>query len=102
MVISIAAGNQASQLSLLRQTNKFFSNNKILYKKFFTSNNFTFRIRYKYIIITLAEKSTYDDYLLVKKYIEKLFFNKSIGIFLHKDISWLDDINNVTIYKYIV
>lgn len=103
MMITISAGNQISQLSLIRQTNKFFGiNSYFLSKKIITSKNenYTFEIKHKSIIITLSNKSNNKDYNLIKRYIEILFKNKTIGIFSKKDVLWLNDIKNVKIYKY--
>lgn len=90
MEINIAPGNHFSQLSLVWQTNKFFSKNKKIcgYKKFFTSKekNYTLQLKKKYVVITLSNASTQNDYILVKNYIENIFKNKAIGIFSTIDI----------------
>lgn len=101
MVINIYTGNHFSQLALIYQTNKFLLNKSVILKKDFSSRycNYTFQIKYKCITITLSEESNFEDYIFIKKYIEKLFKNKSIGIFSKNNIAFLNDVKNVTIYK---
>lgn len=105
MVIDIAAGSHYSQLKLIHQTNRFFSEKKrkCFYEKTLTSkdSNYIICIKKKSIQIILSTKSTNEDYKHIKKYIEKLFANKSIGIYSKQDVFWLEDIQNVTINQYI-
>lgn len=105
MVIKIAAGNHYSQLKLIHQTNKFFSDQKrkYFYEKSLTSknSNYAISIGKKSIQIILSTKTTNEDYTHIKKYIEKLFTNKSIGVYSKQEVFWLKDIQNVKMYKYI-
>lgn len=105
MVINIATGSHYSQLKLIHKTNKFFYDKKR--KRFYETtlttkdSNYVVSIGKKSIQIILSSKSTSDDYTRIKEYIEKMFSNKSIGVFSKQDIHWLKDIRNVKMYKYI-
>lgn len=106
MKIDVVTGNNFSQRKLIYQTNLFFNNDQNIFfpKKMILGKekNFVINIEKRAVKILLAEKSCFDDYEIIRKYIEKMFKYQSIGIYLEKDLLWLNQIKNVKLHKYFV
>lgn len=103
IMIDLVTGSKFSQWKLLYQTNCFFLNRGKMFipQRRITNENFVLTIGKKKVKILMAEKITLDEFKVIKNYIESMFRYKSIGVYLEKDISWINDIENVRVHKYI-
>ena len=99
MILNISTGKKFSQLYLFWATNNFFNAKK--YGKIITNkdSDFIVKIQRKSVNIVTSTNYKKSDLLIIKRYIETLFKNKSILINYTGDISWLDDIKTVKIYN---
>ena len=99
MVLNIYPGTHFSSLKLLLKTNRYFDNLPLSRKISNRDSNYAISIGRHSVKIIMSNDFPDDDVKKIKNYIETVFANRSILITSSGEIPWMNDIQNVSVYR---